>query len=312
MTALATGACCLLLLPVLVFGAAIGGFDETQAQNAGAAAIADIPADYLTLYQDAGAAYGIPWELLAAIGTVECDNGQDTDPACWEEGYVNNAGAGGPMQFLASTFAEYGVTPTGTGTPDRWNPADAIYSAANYLAASGAPIDTPDAVYAYNHANWYVNEVLQLEATYTAQADAADSPPAPGESAPAEEAVAYAEAQIGTPYEWGAEQPGVAFDCSGLTQAAYQAAGIQLPRTAQAQYDAGPPVPAGQPLEPGDLVFFGTSTTDVEHVGIVVDPGGEMVDAPHTGAEVREEPFPTTPGSTWGDLTYLGASRPAT
>ena len=86
-------------------------------------------------------------------------------------------------------------------------------------------------------------------------------------------------------------------------QAAYAAAGIALPRVAQAQYDAGPPVPAGQPLEPGDLVFFGsrpgrcrrTSGSSISH--------GEMVDAPHTGAVVRIEPY------DWPD--YLGATQPA-
>ena len=130
----------------------------------------------------------------------------------------------------------------------------------------------------------------------------------------AQAAVTFALAQIGTPYEWGAEDPGVAFDCSGLTQAAYAAAGISLPRTAQAQYDAGPAVPPGQPLQPGDLVFFGTSTSAVDHVGIVATTGSGqagMVDAPYTGAEVREEPFPTTPGTAFGDLNYLGATRPA-
>ena len=88
-------------------------------------------------------------------------------------------------------------------------------------------------------------------------------------------------------------------------------AGVTIPRVAQAQYDAGPPVPDGQPLEPGDLVFFGTDTSNVDHVGIVVSGAGEMVDAPHTGAEVRQEPFPTTPGAAFGLLTYLGATRPA-
>ena len=99
---------------------------------------------------------------------------------------------------------------------------------------------------------------------------------------------------------WGGDGPG-GFDCSGLVQAAYASAGIQLPRTAQAQYDAGPPVPAGQPLQPGDLVFFGTDTAHVDHVGILID-GDEMIDAPHTGALVRIEPY------QWSD--YLGATRP--
>jgi cell wall-associated NlpC family hydrolase len=114
-------------------------------------------------------------------------------------------------------------------------------------------------------------------------------------------AVNYALAELGVPYAWGGEGAG-GFDCSGLTQAAYLAAGVELPRTAQAQYDAGPPVPTGSPLEPGDLVFFGSSQEAVDHVGIVVGPD-EMVDAPHTGAVVRIE------SDQWAD--YVGATRPA-
>ena len=123
-----------------------------------------------------------------------------------------------------------------------------------------------------------------------------------GEAPAAAVAVAYAQAQLGTPYQWGGDGPG-GFDCSGLTQAAYQAAGIQLPRTAQQQYNAGPPVPAGQPLQPGDLVFFGNDPGHVDHVGIVADKT-EMIDAPHTGAVVRVEPY--------GWNNYVGATRPAT
>ena len=92
-------------------------------------------------------------------------------------------------------------------------------------------------------------------------------------------------------------------------QAAYQAAGIALPRVAQDQFDAGPHLPPDSLLEPGDLVFFGGGPTSVEHVGLVVIPG-VMVDAPHTGADVREDPFPTTIGAGWGDEQYIGATRP--
>ncbi|MDA8062331.1 MAG: NlpC/P60 family protein, partial [Actinomycetota bacterium] len=101
--------------------------------------------------------------------------------------------------------------------------------------------------------------------------------------------------------------------CSGLTQAAYRAAGISLPRSAQAQYDAGPLVPGGQPLQPGELVFFGESVTAVDHVGIYVgvqDGQSVMVDAPHDGADVRVEPFPDVVGDAWGDEIYLGATQP--
>ena len=69
------------------------------------------------------------------------------------------------MQFLASTWATYGVAPDG-GTPDRWNPEDAIFGAANYLQASGAPGDYRKAIFAYNHAEWYVDEVESWAAKY--------------------------------------------------------------------------------------------------------------------------------------------------
>ena len=117
----------------------------------------------------------------------------------------------------------------------------------------------------------------------------------------AAEAVSWALSQRGTPYRWGGEGDG-GFDCSGLVQAAFAAAGVHLPRVAQDQYDAGPRLPPGPNLRPGDLVFFGSSARAVDHVGIVVAPG-EMVDAPHTGAVVRVEPI-------FSD-GYVGATRPA-
>lgn len=131
-----------------------------SAVGVSALALREIPPEYLRLYEAAGARYGIDWAIIAGIGKVECDHGRDPDPSCTREGAVNAAGAGGPMQFLASTWARYGVDGEGqSGPPDRWNPADALYSAANYLRASGAPGSYRQAVYAYNHAWWYVDEV---------------------------------------------------------------------------------------------------------------------------------------------------------
>jgi hypothetical protein len=132
-----------------------------------------------------------------------------------------------------------------------------------------------------------------------------------GQASPAARgALAYALARIGTPYVWGGTGNG-GFDCSGLVMVAYASVGVNLPRTAQEQFDAGPALPPDAPLLPGDLVFFGDSSASVDHVGMVLTSTGTMVDAPHTGAEVRVESFPTTPGSPWGDLVYLGATRPA-
>ena len=286
-----------LLLPVLVLAAAssaIGGGGGLAEPTA--TALAEIPPEFLLLYEQAGVAYAVPWPVLAGIGKVECDHGRSPNPACWQEGAVNYAGAGGPMQFLAGTWARYGVDANGDGKADRWNPADAVFAAANYLQASGAPADIPGAIFAYNHSQAYVDEVLRWANIYAAEIGAAAAP-----TTAAAAAVRFALAQIGTPYVWGGEGPG-GFDCSGLVQAAYQAAGIALPRVAQQQYDAGPRLQPGEALQPGDLVFFGSDPHHVTHVGIVVGTG-EMVDAPHSGATVRRESF------NWPD--YLGASRPS-
>jgi hypothetical protein len=125
----------------------------------------EIPPEYLSDYEQAGQKYHLDWAILAGIGRVECDHGRDPAPACTQEGAVNSAGAGGPMQFLAGTWATYGVAPDG-GTPDRWNPEDAIFGAANYLKASGAPGDYRKAIFAYNHAESYVEEVESWAAKY--------------------------------------------------------------------------------------------------------------------------------------------------
>jgi hypothetical protein len=161
-----------LLLAVAALGGsgfALPAFGEAPAGPGGTLspfARADIPPQYLRLYELAGARYGIDWALLAGIGKVECDHGRDPDPSCTREGAVNTAGAGGPMQFLASTWAVYGVDADGPGRGDRWNPADAVLGAANYLRASGAPADDRAALLAYNHAGWYADEVERWAARY--------------------------------------------------------------------------------------------------------------------------------------------------
>jgi cell wall-associated NlpC family hydrolase len=291
--ALAAATCC-LLLPILVIGAAMGGVEIAPPS---ANALADIPPDYLALYQEAATELGMPWELLAAVGKVESDHGRNPD--CWQP---NAAGAVGPMQFLPPTFAEYDWA-SGSTDPNIDDPRDAIYAAAAMLVDNNVRDNPRQGLYAYNHSTNYVDQVLSWAALYQGQdgsALAGDSVSVGAPTAAAGDAVAYALAQLGTPYLWGGNGPG-GFDCSGLVQAAYAAAGIQLPRTAQEQFNAGPLVPDGQQLEPGDLVFFGTGASDVTHVGIIVSQT-EMVDAPHTGAFVRLESY------QWSD--YLGATRP--
>lgn len=167
--ALATGMLALVALMFLCAVVGMGSISLTSGGEPGgvsALAESDIPAGYLTLYQQAARRYGLEWAILAGIGRVECDHGRDPDPSCSTHGAVNGAGAGGPMQFLASTWALYGVDGDGDGQVDRWDAADAIFSAANYLHASGAPDDYRQAIYAYNHAAWYVAEVERWAARY--------------------------------------------------------------------------------------------------------------------------------------------------
>jgi hypothetical protein len=156
------------------------GMPETLEETDAPSALAkkEIPPEYLRDYEQAAQKYHLDWAVLAGIGKVECDHGRDPDPSCTKEGAVNSAGAGGPMQFLGSTWATYGVAPDG-GTPDRWNPEDAIFGAANYLKASGAPGDYRKAIYAYNHAEWYVDEVESWAAKYRGPPTSSTSPAQP-------------------------------------------------------------------------------------------------------------------------------------
>ena len=141
----------------------------------GSRASADIPADLVGVYASAAATCpGLDWTVLAAIGKIESNHGRSTLPGVHSG--QNSAGAGGPMQFLAATWAAYGVDGNGDGIADRYNPVDAIYGAAHYLCANGAgdPRRLRGAIYRYNHADWYVNEVLDRAAQYrTAMANPA-------------------------------------------------------------------------------------------------------------------------------------------
>jgi cell wall-associated NlpC family hydrolase len=285
------------------FASLLGGGDAAPS----AAATGQIPPAMLTLYQAAAATCpGLPWTVLAAIGTVESSNGTSDLPGV--QSGANSAGAEGPMQFEPATFAAYDtpVPVGGAAPPSPYDATDAVYAAARMLCANGAAngSNLSGAVFDYNHSGAYVTEVLNLAASYgQTQAQTVASGTAGGV------AVDWALAQVGTPYVWGGETAGVGFDCSGLVQAAYKAAGVSLPRVAQDQYDTTAKLVTGDQLEPGDLVFFGGSATNVTHVGIYVG-NGQMVDAPHTGADVRVESIPTTQGDRWGSDIYIGATQP--
>ena len=124
----------------------------------------DTPLVLLPLYRAAGAAHGVPWEVLAAINDVETAYGDNVA--------VSSAGARGWMQFMPQTWRAYGVDADHDGAANPNAPADAIFAAARYLAAAGASTDLRAAVFAYNHADWYVDAVLERAAAITAMPDA--------------------------------------------------------------------------------------------------------------------------------------------
>ncbi|MEU4898016.1 NlpC/P60 family protein [Streptomyces sp. NPDC044780] len=293
--------CTLIALPLLaalaiaaLLSSLIPGSSGTTAAP-GRNALRDVPASMLALYQRAAPECpGLPWTILAAIGKAETNHGRHPTMR-------SSAGAVGPMQFLPSTFKLYAhpVPAGGRRPPTPWDPVDAVFAAARLLCTHGARHNKNlhQAIYAYNPSHTYVADVLRIARRYAAAL--------PTTSAVGRKVVAFARRQLGTPYVWGGDGPAEGgFDCSGLTKAAYATIHINLPRVAQAQYDAGPRLPAGTPLLPGDLLFFGTSPRAVTHVGIY-SGHHHMIDAPHPGAVVRETRVQLT------GPTYQGATRPS-
>ncbi|HEY8771285.1 MAG TPA: lytic murein transglycosylase, partial [Thermoleophilaceae bacterium] len=111
-----------------------------------------VPIFLLPLYQAAGIQYGVRWEILAAINEIETDYGRNLN--------VSTAGALGWMQFMPATWRQWGVDANKDKRKDPYNPADAIFAAARYLKAAGYEQDPRRAIFAYNHADWYVDSVM--------------------------------------------------------------------------------------------------------------------------------------------------------
>jgi peptidoglycan DL-endopeptidase CwlO len=325
-------AAALVLLAAAFLGAGAGILGQAasacQAQPPASTAAATIPAAYLADYRKAGTEYGIPWTVLAGIGEVESGQGRSGAPGVHSG--ANAAGAAGPMQFgtgglagntwggapvhpAAEHAGGYGTDGDHDGIVNVYDPGDAIPSAAAFLKAHGAPGNLPAAIFAWNHSDGYVTDVLDQAARYAAGGTrvlATQESPAceqaslgPLPAGAAGKVIAYAEAQAGKPYLWGAAGPD-AFDCSGLTMMAYRAAGITIPRTSQEQWAAGPRIPASQ-ARPGDLVFFAGSDGTMAapgHVGIVTGHD-TMIDSPMSGQVVHEESFS-------GSTDLVGFTRP--
>ena len=338
----------LLAVPVLIgtnlFFAAGAGCSGQQTGTAGqppaGAKAKTIPANYLFWYKKVGQQYGVPWTILAGIGTVESDNGRTALPGVHSGS--NAFGAAGPMQIgiggaagnvwgglpvHPGSEAVNGVATDEDGGPnaDVYDPADAIAGAARYLLEFGVQANPAGAIFAYNHLQSYVQSVLYYAGAYAGGNFSVVSAQMPSGSEAAgctgtgvaggvpainapnqlvATAIAYAEAQLGKPYLFGATGPD-AFDCSGLVMMAYRAAGVDIERTSQNQWKTETRVPASQ-VEPGDLVFFaGADGTPASpgHVGLVIG-GGKMIEAFATGVPVRV--------TTYTNRDPMGFTRPWT
>ncbi len=334
----------LLAVPVLVgtnlFFAASAGCSGQQTgtvgqPTAGAKAKA-IPADYLYWYKRVGQQYGVPWTILAGIGTVESNNGQTALPGVHSG--ANAFGAAGPMQIGIGGAAGNvwgglpvhpasevvnGVATDEDGGPNAsvYDPPDAIAGAAKYLLEFDVQTNPSAAIFAYNHLQSYVQSVLYYAGAYaggnfsvvSAQMPSGSSVAGctgtaggvPAISAPNQlvaAAIGYAEQQLGKPYLFGGTGPD-AFDCSGLVMMAYRSAGVNLERTSEQQWATEVRVPASQ-VQPGDLVFFagadGTPTSP-GHVGLVIG-GGKMIEAYATGFPIRV--------ATYTNRDPIGFTRP--
>jgi cell wall-associated NlpC family hydrolase len=284
----------------------VGGAGRALAKGA-------VPAAYQALVQK--------WGTLCPALNPALLAAQLYQESGFNPGARSPAKALGIAQFIPGTWATHGIDGDGDGDRDIWDPNDAIPSAASYdcelakyvkdvpgnathnmLAAYNAgayAVIKYGGVPPYKETQNYVKTITTLEDSFAAPVSRLDP------SKQAAGAIYFAQKKLGTPYLWGGEgtpEQGGRFDCSGLTQAAYDSVGIKLPRVANDQYNAGPH-PKRDELLPGDLVFFSNDPTDsraIHHVGIYVG-GGYMIDAPRTGAVIRFDPIDTK--------DYFGATR---
>ena len=278
------------------------------------ATVAAIPPAALGVYARAATACpGLSWTILAAVGTVESANGTADLPGVTSGHNLREPKVRCSFSPLRSTSSTGRFHPEVSNhrAPMTSSGTEAYTAAPRMLLFAMVPVATAtlgQALFDYNHSGSYVAKVLSVALSYGFDAGSVRA--------------GGIGARVGGPYlhvgcrsarRIGGEVRRPAWDSTarawfrppgGSPGSAFRAL------FAAAQMAAGPAVASGEPLAPGDLVFFGPGVGDVTHVGMVVDPAGVMVDAPHTGASVRVEPFPTAVGASWGSDLFLGATRP--
>ncbi|MEY9855113.1 cell wall-associated NlpC family hydrolase [Catenulispora sp. GAS73] len=291
------GASAALLLLVTLLSAAAAAVVESMtssldvfsvSSSPGSSRISDadgeIPLRMYELYHDAAATCpGLSWAVLAGFGKVASDHGR----------HLSDRGL---MGITTSQFQQHAdPIPAGGASPaSPLDPVDQVYAAARTICASGPATDLTAVVRRATADPASAVRIIELADVYRRAPSSTSFIAVAARSAPtaaARLALEYAGAQMGLPYVWGGDgldRGGVGFDCSGLTQSAYQAAGIAIPRTATDQFKTGRPV-ATADLRGGDLVFYGDPNGFLHHVAIYVG-AGLVIDAPHPGAVVRLDP----------------------
>ncbi|MDE3841079.1 secreted cell wall DL-endopeptidase (plasmid) [Bacillus methanolicus] len=279
----------------------------------------EIPAQFIPYYKDAEQKYGVPWNLIAAQHRVET-RFSTINPM------ISPVGAEGHLQFMPCTwvgwkhpscgglgkgniptsqktnpaviakYGGYGVDANGDGKADPWDIEDAIHSAANYLAANGAAEGRfRDAVFAYNHADWYVEEVLGFADRYVKGYVTIKV----GGGSSANTGIAVVDVGnkwIGNSvyvFGGGRNQSDIArgrFDCSSFVHWAFAQVGIDLGPLSLTSTETlkhlGKPIPPSE-IQPGDLVFFDTYKKD-GHVGIYVGDGKFIGAQTSTGVAIAD------------------------
>ncbi|WP_196189459.1 CHAP domain-containing protein [Conexibacter sp. W3-3-2] len=323
-----------------------GAIAETRAFRtlSSGGAVGDIPPAYAVLYQRAAAQFGLgEWATLAAVGSIETDHGRSPLPGVHSG--TNSAGAAGPMQFIRSTWAAYGVDGNGDGLRDIYDPQDAIPGAARYLRASGAPGSWQRALFAYNHAQWYVDDVLARAREYralgagavagqdaqTVLASCTAFTDVAGGSELGGRIVAVARGELGererplgsncTKYN----APGCYAWCSAFTTWVWQKAGVRVPIIpcsgnvlAWAAANGGKRLGPDATPSPGDAIVYGTGPTCPAsvHIGLVeqVLPDGRITTIEGNGSDSavsRKAPFlPARAQSSGRPGPVFGYARP--
>ena len=256
----------------------------------------------------------LSWVTLAGIGKASSDHGRFGGGTLNADGVASKALHAVPLQGVAGEAASDQRSGPMQLTGAEWKRGagnvqdidDASVAAGRTLCANGTNLQAGqswwNAIDKYRDSDLFRQQVLgnaQLYATLSLAPEKA--------SAASTRAVRFALDQLGLPYVWGGNGPdagAAGFDCSGLTKAAYDSAGVDLTRTADSQFRTEPPVPNTEPPAMGDLVFYGNPATRIHHVGLYLG-NGLMINAPQTGMAIQIATYHVK-----GD-DYVGAARPA-